>query len=62
MIREYLGTLILQVSKEATKAIHSKMRDFKWDRRSDLELSDIAKLFNPVLQGWINYLWQILSR
>lgn len=43
------------VSKEATKAMRSKMRDCKWHRRSDLELGDIAKSFNPVLQGWINY-------
>jgi len=43
------------VSKNATKAMREKTRGFNWHLRSDLELKDIAKTFNPVLRGWINY-------
>jgi RNA-directed DNA polymerase len=35
--------------------MRDKTRSFNWHLRTDLELKDIAKLFNPVLRGWINY-------
>jgi RNA-directed DNA polymerase len=43
------------VSKVAAKTIGDKTRSFNWHLRSDLELKDIAELFNPILRGWINY-------
>jgi group II intron reverse transcriptase/maturase len=43
------------VSKTATKAMRDKTRSFNWHLRSDLALADIAKIFNPILRGWINY-------
>ena len=30
----------------------------KWHRRSDLSLNEIAKMYNPVLRGWLNYYGQ----
>jgi len=31
------------------------IREWKLHLRSDKELEDIARMFNPVLRGWINY-------
>ena len=42
-------------SKNAQKAMRAKTKSKKWYRRSDLSLNDIAKLYNPVLRGWLNY-------
>lgn len=44
-----------EVSNKAKKAMRDKTRQYKWHLRSDLSLEEIAKQFNPVLQGWINY-------
>ena len=43
------------LSKVAAKAIRDKTRSFNWHKKTNLELKDIAKTFNPILQGWINY-------
>jgi len=43
------------VSKHAVKAMQARTQKSGICRRTDLELEGIAKLFNPVLQGWINY-------
>lgn len=43
------------VSKVAMKAMRSYIRRSNVRNRSDLSLEAIAKRFNPVLQGWINY-------
>ena len=43
------------VSRKAIKAMCDKTRKRGFRRRTDLELEDIADMYNPVLQGWINY-------
>jgi len=43
------------VSKSAQKSMRAKTKAQRFYRRTDLDLSDIAKMFNPVLKGWINY-------
>lgn len=43
------------VSNKAKQAMREKTRQCKWHLRSELSLEDIARLFNPTLQGWINY-------
>lgn len=30
-------------------------RKFNWRNRTDLSLNDIAKRYNPVLNGWLHY-------
>lgn len=46
------------VSKSALKSMRAKTRELKFYRRTDLSLNDIAKIFNPVLRGWIGYYGQ----
>lgn len=43
------------VSKHASKSMRAKTRKYNWRNRTDLNLVDIAKVYNPIIQGWINY-------
>ena len=43
------------VSDEATKAMRREIRRWKLHLRSDKTLRDLARMFNIVVQGWINY-------
>lgn len=43
------------VSDSAGKAIRKEIRSWKLHERSDKTLGDLARMFNAVVQGWINY-------
>lgn len=43
------------VSKDAVKAMSREMRSWHIARRSDKSLTDLAQMFNSIVQGWINY-------
>lgn len=43
------------VSDDAKKAIGQELRSWRINCRSDKTLSDLARMFNPIVQGWINY-------
>lgn len=43
------------LSQEAMKSMRQKIQDFKLHRRTDLSLKEIAKHWNPIIQGWWNY-------
>ena len=43
------------ISNKAAKAIRQTSRKWNWPRRSDKSLEDLSHMFNPVIQGWINY-------
>jgi RNA-directed DNA polymerase len=43
------------VSDEAAKTIRRTIRSWQLDRRSDKTLGDLARMFNAIVQGWINY-------
>jgi RNA-directed DNA polymerase len=43
------------VSENARKAISREIRSWHITRRSDKTLSDLARMFNPIVQGWINF-------
>ena len=43
------------VSNTATKAIRATIRDWQLSCRVDKTINDLARMFNPVIQGWINY-------
>jgi RNA-directed DNA polymerase len=43
------------VSTQAMKAMGAEIRSWRWAKRSDKSLSDLAHMFNSVVQGWINY-------
>jgi group II intron reverse transcriptase/maturase len=43
------------ISKAAAKAIRQTIRSWRLDCRIDKKVDDLARMFNPVIQGWINY-------
>ena len=43
------------VSTLAMKAMGREIRSWHWAKRSDKSLSDLAHMFNSIVQGWINY-------
>jgi hypothetical protein len=43
------------ISNKAAKALRQKSSDWNWPLRSDKQLEDLAQMFNPIIQGWINY-------
>lgn len=43
------------VSNKVARAIRQTMRSWTLKRRTDKSLDDFARMFNPVIRGWINY-------
>ncbi len=43
------------ISNKAAKAIRQTSRGWSWPKRSDKDLEDLSRMFNPIIQGWINY-------
>ncbi len=43
------------ISNKAAKAIRQTSRSWNWPLRSDKDLEDLARMFNPIISGWINY-------
>jgi RNA-directed DNA polymerase len=43
------------VSNAAAKAIRQSIRDWRLDYRIDKRVDDLARMFNPITRGWINY-------
>ena len=43
------------VSKDALKSMRTTTRKDDLRNRTDLSLDDIARWYNPKLQGWLNY-------
>ena len=43
------------MSAKAGKAIRREIRSWKLHLRSDKDLPDLARMFRPQIQGWINY-------
>jgi RNA-directed DNA polymerase len=43
------------VSKSALKSMRAKTRKWNIRNSSDLNLEDIANMYNPILRGWIQY-------
>jgi RNA-directed DNA polymerase len=42
------------VSARATKTLRQTIRSWRLHRRSDKTLDDLARMFNPILRGWVN--------
>lgn len=43
------------VSNTAAKAIRHTIRDWRLNCRVDKQIDDLARMFNPIIQGWIQY-------
>src|SRR5690625_5708783 len=43
------------ISNKSKKSIQQKVRDWKLQLKAEKDLTDLANMFNSVIQGWINY-------
>ena len=43
------------MSNGARKVVGQKIRAWHLNRRSDMDLSDLAEAINPQVRGWVNY-------
>ena len=43
------------ISRSAAKAIRQTVRGWRLQLKSDKSIEDLARMFRPVIQGWINY-------
>ena len=43
------------VGDDARREIGSEIRSWHVARRSDMDLSDLARMIDPIVQGWVNY-------
>lgn len=43
------------IGAKASKAIVAEVRSWKLHRRSDKALSELARIYNPKIRGWLNY-------
>ena len=52
---QYRVSFLPAASPKALKAIRQTIRRWAFHHRSDKSLDDLARMFNPYIQGWINY-------
>ena len=43
------------ISNKAAKRLRDEAKSWRWHLRSDKSLEDLARMFNSVIRGWINY-------
>ena len=43
------------ISNKAAKVIRQEVRGWRLQLRSDKDLDDLARMFNAVIRGWVNY-------
>lgn len=43
------------ISNKAAKRLCDEAKSWRWHLRSDKSLEDLARMFNSVIRGWINY-------
>lgn len=52
---KYFVSFLPAISDKAAKAIRKEIRGWKLQLRSDKSLEDLARMFNPILRGWMQY-------
>ena len=52
---KYFVNFLPAVSDRAKKEMRQELRSWRIHLRSDKSLSDISRMINPMLRGWINY-------
>jgi len=52
---ELFCSFLPAISAKATKAIVAEVRNWDIHRKSDKELTDLSRMFNPIIRGWVQY-------
>lgn len=53
--KELFTSFLPAISSKATKAIVAEVRSWRIHRKSEKELADLSRMFNPQIRGWTNY-------
>src|SRR5262249_15928753 len=51
----YVTSFLPAASPKALKVIRQTIRRWAFHHRTDKSLEDLARMFRPYIQGWINY-------
>jgi RNA-directed DNA polymerase len=43
------------ISNKAAKVIRTEIRSWRLHRKTDKDVMDLSNMFNPIIQGWVNY-------
>ena len=52
---KFFTSFLPAISEKAKKALKKQVRSWKLQHKSDININDIANMFNRRIQGWINY-------
>jgi RNA-directed DNA polymerase len=52
---QYFVNFSPAISNEAAKSIQETIRGWKLHLRTDRTITDLARMYNPIIRGWINY-------
>jgi RNA-directed DNA polymerase len=55
---KFFVSFLPAVSDEAAKSIRNTIRSWRLHRMTDKSLKDLARMFNPMIRGWVNYYGQ----
>ncbi len=55
---KFFVSFLPAVSDEAAKSIRNTIRSWRLHRMTDKSLKDLARMFNPIIRGWVNYYGQ----
>lgn len=52
---KFFVSFLPAVSNKAAKAMREKIHDWRMHLKPDKSIGELSRMFNPVIQGWINY-------
>lgn len=52
---KFFVSFVPAVSPDAEKSMRGEIRKWKIHRRSDKDIDDLARMFNPIIRGWVQY-------
>ena len=55
---KFFVSFLPAVSEEATRSIRKTIRSWRLHKMTDKSIKDLARMFNPIIRGWVNYYGQ----
>ena len=55
---KFFVSFLPAVSEEAARSIRKTIRSWRLHRMTDKSIKDLARMFNPIIRGWVNYYGQ----
>lgn len=52
---KFFVSFLPAVSPDAMKSMRGEIREWKMHLRSDKSIDDLARMFNPIIRGWVQY-------